>query len=190
LTSHSSQPKCCQVLCPLEVGDNRAAGVGEDVGYHEYAAVIEDLVGIRGRRVVRALDQHPCADRAGVGRGDRAAEGGGNQDLALEREQLLRWDRCGTPGVAGVRILDQPAACGQVSLERVRVDADLGVARAARVGDGDQLAPELGDDPSDPVADVSEPLHDHARGGWIEIQLAGGLAVGIDRAAAGGGLSP
>ena len=45
-----------QALHPLEVRDDDAAGVREDVGEDEHALVLEDRVGGRGDGAVRALD--------------------------------------------------------------------------------------------------------------------------------------
>ena len=48
-----------QALHPLEVGDDDAAGVREHVREDEHAAVLEDLVGRRRDRPVRALADDP-----------------------------------------------------------------------------------------------------------------------------------
>src|SRR5688500_17682767 len=48
-----------QVLYPLEVGDDHTARVGEDVRHQIDSAVVENPVGFRACRSIRALDQYP-----------------------------------------------------------------------------------------------------------------------------------
>ncbi len=45
-----------EVLHPLEVADRDAAGVGQHVGHHQHALVVQDSVGLRGGRAVGAFD--------------------------------------------------------------------------------------------------------------------------------------
>ena len=44
------------VLHPLEIRDGHAAGIGQDVGDDEYAALVEQLVRLRGGGTVGAFD--------------------------------------------------------------------------------------------------------------------------------------
>ena len=55
-----------EALHPLEVGDDDAARVREHVGQDEDALVLEDLVGGRRGRAVRALADDPRLDLVGV----------------------------------------------------------------------------------------------------------------------------
>ena len=55
-----------EALHPLEVRDDDAAGVREHVGDDEHAVLLEDLVGVRRRRAVRALEHDPRLDAVGV----------------------------------------------------------------------------------------------------------------------------
>src|ERR1700687_3654634 len=53
-------------LDPLEVRDDHAAGVGEDVGDDRDAAIAQLAIGVTGHRTVRAFDDDPRAYRPGV----------------------------------------------------------------------------------------------------------------------------
>ena len=55
-----------EALHPLEVGDDDAARVREHVGQDEDAALVEDLVGRRRHRAVRALADDLRPDLVGV----------------------------------------------------------------------------------------------------------------------------
>ena len=84
-----------QVLNPLEVRHHEAPGVGKDVGDDEDVALVQDgvAVGIDGR--VGALADDAGAHRCGVGRGDGRLEGGGDEQVDLERQQLRIGERLG-----------------------------------------------------------------------------------------------
>ncbi len=77
------------VLDPLEVRGGDAAGVGQDVGHHEHAALVQRLwaSGVVGplapSMTILALIE-PCV----VG-GDLVLERGGHEDVHVEREQLV-----------------------------------------------------------------------------------------------------
>src|ERR687895_2301207 len=55
-----------QPLHPLEVRDDDAAGVRKHVGEHDDATVLEDLVGLRRDRAIRALADDARLDLRGV----------------------------------------------------------------------------------------------------------------------------
>ena len=84
-----------EALHPLEVRDDDPAGVGEHVGKNHDAAILEDLVGGRRRRAVRALDDELRLDPVGVLRRDHLLERAGREDVGVELEQLLVRDRVG-----------------------------------------------------------------------------------------------
>ncbi len=76
-----------EVLEPLEVGDDDAAGVAEDVGDDfEVVALVEDDVGLVGGGAVGGLGEDAAAELGGVGGGDDALDGGGDEDGAGELE--------------------------------------------------------------------------------------------------------
>ena len=56
------------VLHPLEVRHGDAAGVGQDVGHHEHAALVQDLVRLGRGRAVGAFDDQLGLDVADVRR--------------------------------------------------------------------------------------------------------------------------
>ena len=142
---------------------------------------VEDLVGLRGRGRVRALEQDLGVEQVGVVGVDHAAERGGDEDVALEREQLLGRDRLDARAVE----LGQLAAAADVRLQRLGVEPVLGVDRAVGVGGGDDGAAELGHDARGPRADVAEALDDDARVGGLQAERGRGLAEHVDEPAAG-----
>jgi hypothetical protein len=89
----------------------------------------EDLVGLRRGRRVGALDHHAGVHGFGVVGVDHAAERRGDEQLALEREQLLWGDRLDSLALE----LGQLAAGDGVSLQRLGVEPRLGVDGAAGV---------------------------------------------------------
>jgi hypothetical protein len=143
-----------QVLHPLEVGDDDAAGVGEDVRHHQHAVRREDLVRARRRRAVRPLHDDAAPQQVRVARVQHAVERRGDERVALEREQLLGRD--------AARPLEgrQGAARREVRVERVRVEAAVGGDRARRILHADDPRAEILRGARGPRADVAEPLHD------------------------------
>src|SRR2546421_2600961 len=77
-----------ETLDPLEIRDDDAAGVREDVGDHRHPAIAQDRVGLRGRRPVRPLRDDRCLDAIGVVLPDLIADGGRHQDVAGLLEEL------------------------------------------------------------------------------------------------------
>ena len=77
------------VLHPLEVGHRDAAGVREDVGHDEDPLLVEDLVGALRRRAVRAFDDDLRPDVSGVSSADLVLVRRGDEDVALELEELF-----------------------------------------------------------------------------------------------------
>jgi hypothetical protein len=84
-----------QVLHPLEVRHGDAARVGQHVGDHAHAVALEHRVGVGGRRAVGALDDEARPDPVGVALVDDALEGGRDEHVDVELEQLGVGDRVG-----------------------------------------------------------------------------------------------
>src|ERR1700675_2764130 len=82
-------------LDPLEVGDDDAARVGEDIGDDDDAAAPENRVGFGCGWAVRALDDDLRADLVGVVLADLGARGRGHQDVAGLLEEIVVGDRVG-----------------------------------------------------------------------------------------------
>ena len=64
------------VLRPLEIAHGDAAGVGENIRNDQDAAFVENLIGLRRRRSIGALDDDAGFDVAGVVFVDRVLQGG------------------------------------------------------------------------------------------------------------------
>ena len=74
-----------QVLHPLEVGDHHAARVAQHVGDDEdVRSLIQNGVGFGRGRAVGGLGEDAALDFAGVGSGDLALEGGGDEDVTRQ----------------------------------------------------------------------------------------------------------
>ncbi len=86
-----------QALHPLEVGDDDAAGVAEDVGDDEdvVPALEEDAVGGGRGGAIGGFGEDAAAELGGVLLGDDAFDGGGHEDIAREGEEVVGrgWDR-------------------------------------------------------------------------------------------------
>src|SRR5215210_6535455 len=92
-----------QPLYPLEVRDDDAAGVREDVREHEDSAVLQNAVRLRRHRPVGALADDSGPDLVGVVTGDHLLEGARREDVALQEEKLVVRDL-----VAAVEPLERP----------------------------------------------------------------------------------
>ena len=84
-----------EALHPLEVRDDDAARVGEDVRQDEHALVLEDLVRGRRDRAVRALADDLRLHLVGVVGGDHLLERARREHVAVEQQQLLVGDLLG-----------------------------------------------------------------------------------------------
>src|SRR6185312_1118958 len=93
-----------ETLHPLEVRHDDTARVREHVGDDQHAVLLEDLVGGRGNRAVRALEDHPGLDAVCVVAGDHLLERTGCEHVAVEEEQLLVRDL-----LASLQIRDRAA---------------------------------------------------------------------------------
>src|SRR5690606_30770538 len=140
------------VLDPLEVADRHAAGVRPHVRDHFDAALREDGFALRVDRAVRALGDEAGPRRRRLLRPDPVLGGSRNDDVGLEREELLARDL-----VAGAVAGDR-AVVPDVIGELVRVEA-LGVVQVAGViADRDGRDPELVQEQRRVRADVAEAL--------------------------------
>ena len=115
-----------EVLDPLEVGHDHAAGVRHHVRDHEHARVVEDVVGGRRGRAVGALEHDPARDPVGVAGVDHAAERARHEHVARHLQQLVGRDRLDALALE----LRQPAALLDVLVQRDRVDPDARADRA------------------------------------------------------------
>ena len=148
-----------QALHPLEVRDDNAAGIREHVREDEHAAVLEDVVGGRGRGPVRTLDDDRRLDLVRVVRGDHLLERARREDVAVEHDELLVRQR--------LRALE---ACQRARLllegDRSRyVDPVRVVDAARRIRHRDHLGTVLVREEGEVAADVAETLdsHTHSR---------------------------
>ena len=166
-----------EVLDPFEVADRHAAGVAQDVGDHEDAVAGQDLVGLRGGRAVGRLGNEPGLDPAGVPLGDLVLEGGRDQDVAVDLQDL------GVGDVRGAREpLDRPVLLLPAH-DPGDVEALGIVDPAGRVGDRDDGRPFLADEPRRDRARVAEPLDGHAGRLEVHADMGGGLDDRVDAAA-------
>jgi hypothetical protein len=84
---HPAEADVGEVLDPFEVGHRHAARVGVEVGDDDAALAAQDVVGARGDRAVRGLDDQRRTDAVGVAEVDDALERGGDQDVAVGLEE-------------------------------------------------------------------------------------------------------
>ena len=141
-----------EVLHPLQVGHDHAAGVGQQVGHDRHALVHQQLVGPGGGRAVGALHDQLGRHRVGVALVDHAAQRRGDQQVAGGGQQLVGRDL-----LHPVELGDL-AALGHVRGQRVGVDAAVGVHGAVGVGHGHHRRAQVLGDPPRPGAHVAEAL--------------------------------
>ena len=78
------------------------SGIGQDVGNHGHAACGQGSIGFGRDRVIRPLDDEGCLHSADIAGVDRVPQGGGNEEVAFEAEQLGVGDE-----ITDVRLLEQ-----------------------------------------------------------------------------------
>src|SRR6266566_1967128 len=168
-----------QVLDPLEVADGHATRIAQDVRDHERAVLEEGDVGLGRRRAIRRLGDEPRLDVSGVAGRDLVLEGGRDEDVAVDLEDLLVVD-VGRAGQALDRAMlllpgDHPA------------DVETGgiVDATGRVGHGDDGRALLGDELRGDRAGVAEALDRDPRLRQLDPEMAGCLDDAIDGATGG-----
>ena len=79
-----------EVLRPLVIAYGHASGIGEEVGNHRNAALLENAIGRRRRRLVRAFDHNLAIDGCRICLfGDHTAQCGGHQPFAGDSPELF-----------------------------------------------------------------------------------------------------
>src|SRR5207253_9361800 len=86
--------KCLQTLHPLEVRNDHAAGVAENIRDHENfaPALFENPVCLRCSRTVGCLGKDTTFELTGVLSVNHSIDGGRNKDVALQSAELLETD--------------------------------------------------------------------------------------------------
>src|ERR1043165_8683126 len=119
------------ILHPLVIADGDAAGVGENVGHEEDAAVEEHAVGVGRHRPVRQLRDDRGAYVPDVRERDAVLQSRRQQHVAINFQNLVARD-----GLRVRQALD-PAGLRLVPQRRLHADAVLVVDARARVRAGD-----------------------------------------------------
>jgi hypothetical protein len=159
-------------LHPLEVRDDHAAGVRQDVRHDGDPAVGQHPVALAGGRAVRALHHPARLDRRGGVLVQHVLGRGGDQHVDVERQQLRVRQR------VGAREADDGAGLGDVAQQRGDVQAARRVHAAVLVADRHDPRAALGEEPRRVRADLAEALHG---GGHL-----GQLGAGVGQRRGGG----
>ena len=140
------------VLRPLKVGDDHPAGVGEDIGHDQRAALRQRFVSLGRKRVVGSFDDDIGANGVTVGGRNCVTIGRRDEDVALEREKLLIAD-----GVGCWELLDE-ASIANVVHNRSDVEAMLVVDPTRDVADSNYWEAGFLRDSGGPGTDVAKAL--------------------------------
>ena len=123
-----------QVLHPFKVADGDATGVRQDIWHNGQAAIIEDVIGFGCGGAVGGFDNQAALDPGGIPRGQLILQGGGDQHVTGEFEQLSIGDQL------GIRKASQRAVFFGVAQRTMHIDA-IGVVHTSRdVADRDNFA--------------------------------------------------
>ena len=170
-----------EVLHPFEVGNNDAARVAEDVGNDEdFGALIEDEIGVGRGGTVGAFGKNAALNFWGVGGGDLAFEGGGNEDVAGGEEELFVGNWFGA-GEASDHFVS-----GDVLIKGDEVQAGFVEDTPRDIANGDDFDAVAGQGMGGDGTDVAVALDDGGGFGGFE---ADGVARAVDEvsdAASGG----
>ncbi len=163
-----------EALNPLEVADGHPAGVAQDVGDDGDVPLVEDLVGLRRRGAVGPLGHDLRLDLRRVVAGDGLLQGGGDQDVALQLQDLLVGQ--------GIRSREAHHApgLGLVETDRLRVQP-VGVEDGAPgVADGhDGGALLIVEEAGRVVPHVPVALDGDGGRAEVHLQALGGLPGGV-----------
>ena len=181
LNIRSFPKKSLHILHPFEVGHDHATGVGQDVWNDKDPLVLQDAIGLQGRRTVRPFGKNPAAQFRGIAFGDLLGERGGDQHGAVELQQFVVGEPVSQLGIT------EGLAPGFVACEELRnvqtariVDASLHVAHC------DNACATLLHDASRMGPDVAEPLYGHGCVPNVELEMAKCFHGDINHSAAGG----
>ena len=167
------------VLDPLEVRRGDAGAVREDVGDDEDAVLVQVAMRFGLGRAVGAFDHDLRADRRRVAERDLVLERRGDEDVDVQREELLVGERLRARetvhGVVLLRVLEQLRD----------VEAGGVVDAALPVGDGDDAGADAGEELRRNRADVAESLDGDGGPVDVEAHVLGRLARDDHHAAAG-----
>jgi len=149
LISSSLQKK----LDTLEVAHRHAARIGDHVGQHQDAAVVQDVVRLRRGWAVGAFNHHLGLDAARVGFGDLLLQCGGNQNVARHTPE----------GVIGHHFgllkTGHRAVAGHVRQQGGHIQPGFAVNGAAVVLHRHHRGPGLGKQLGRDAAHVAKTLH-------------------------------
>src|SRR6266566_2023647 len=167
-----------EVLHPLEVGNDHAACVGDDVWDQEYAAVVEDGIGVGRHRCVGTFGDQARPDPRSVVRRDDVLSRRRHQHCHRQLEELRVGDVVrfleARDAAADLLVLVE---CGEVEPVRV-VDAAL------RVAYRDDLEAGFRQEAGSRAADLAVTLHGNGRRLVLDVEVFDGFERQV------GGASP
>ena len=169
-----------KVLHPLEIAHGHATGVGDHVGQHQHAALVEDVIGQRCGRAIGTLDDHAGLNAAGVGFGDLLLQRRGDQDVARRVPERVARESLG---------LGEPghgALARHMGQQGRHVQTAFPVDGAAVVLHDHNLRAGLGEQLGRHAAHVAEALDGNACLGDVHADALGSLGAHGEDASAGG----
>src|SRR5450830_280210 len=169
-----------EVLCPLEVADGHAAGIGQHVWHDQYATVGQDVVGSWQGRAVGAFQDDLGADFMCALGGDLLFQRGRDQDVALDTPEIFAWQEC-----FGAREAFNAACFGHVGQQARNIQAASVHHGGLVVLYGDDFCAGFSEHACSHAAHVTETLHDHFRAFDRHADLGGGIATDHVHATAG-----
>ena len=93
---------------PFEIGNDHAARIAENIGDDEelVPALVENEIGLRRGRAIRAFGQDAAFQFRGVARVDHAIDRGRHEHVARHREHFVRIDPVGFIESAKISFFD------------------------------------------------------------------------------------
>ena len=82
--------KSLAILYPFKVTDRDATGISENVGNHKDSLLVDNFIGVRGDRAVRAFTQNLAINAAGILGGDLILSGCWYQNVGGMKQNILR----------------------------------------------------------------------------------------------------
>src|SRR5258706_8765423 len=152
-----------EVLDPLEVRDDHATRVGDNVGHDEDVPVVEDRVRLRRDRRIGSFRDQPSANSTRIVAGDLVLHGRRHEHGDGQLDDLVVRD------VVGLLETGHSATNRPVLFQGREIEPAGVVHTSAGIADGDDLQPGLREEAGRRPSDLAVTLHGDCRSLLVDV---------------------